>query len=96
MSPRLTDDERMLLQVLADSDHPMGIADVGQQLLPPRPDGPEWYGERWWGRQWGATYRNWIDLRQARMFDRHPEGGYVLTDAGRQALAEAAEQHKIG
>lgn len=83
----LSDDERMLLQVLAGAGKPIRLDDVMQQLMPPRPDGPEWYGQSWWGRQWCATAKNWIDLRKAGMFEPVAGGGYVLTDAGRDALA---------
>lgn len=93
----LSDDERMLLKVLAAAEEPIGLYEVMQQLMPPRPDGPEWYGEHWWGRQWCATAKNWMDLRSAGMFEPELEVtdgvpgrfGYVLTEAGRAALRDA-------
>lgn len=93
----LSDDERMLLAVLAAAPEPIGLQEVMQELLSPRPDGPGWYGRQWWGRQWCATAKNWIDLRTAGLFEptpspagsRRSRGGYSLTEAGQQALAAA-------
>lgn len=91
----LSDDERMLLTVLAQAEKPIGLYEVMQQLMPPRPDGPGQWGQPWWGRQWCATARNWIDLRVAGMFEpamRNGQyvGGYVVTDVGRKALDSLA------
>lgn len=83
----LSDDERMLLKALAVAEKPIDLYEVMQQLMPPRPDGSEWYGQHWWGRQWCATAKNWIDLRKAGMFEPATGGGYVLTEAGCRSLA---------
>lgn len=82
----LSDNERMLLKALAAAENPINLYGVMQCLLPPRPDGPEWYGQHWWGRQWCATAKNWIDLRRAGMFEPVTGGGYALTEAGKAAL----------
>lgn len=95
MTAVLSDDERMLLRVLAAAAEPVGLREVMGELLPPMPDGPGWGGQQWWERQWCATAKNWMDLRRAGMFepvprqdgDNHAGGRYALTEAGRQALA---------
>lgn len=87
----LTDDERILLNAFATAETPIGLWEAMQQIMPPRPDGPGEWGQQWWGRQWCATAKNFIDLRKARMLDRAPDvHGYVVTDAGREALASAS------
>lgn len=90
----LTDDERMLLNVLAAAEKPIRLHEVMACLLPPMPDGRGWGGQQWWERQWCATAKNWMDLRSAGMFEPTlgvADGvsgrfGYVLTSAGRAAL----------
>lgn len=90
----LSDDERMLLKVLAAAPEPIRLHEVMARLLPPMPDGRGWGGQQWWERQWCATAKNWMDLRSAGMFEPELEMvggvpgrfGYVLTDAGRAAL----------
>lgn len=93
MLRELSDDERMLLKTLAVAKEPIDLYGVMQRLMPPRPDGSEWYGQHWWGRQWCATAKNWIDLRKAGMFEPAPcVHGYVLTETGRKALAASVQK----
>lgn len=85
---RLTDDERILLNAFATAPTPIGLYEVMQQIMPPRPDGPGWDGQQWWGQQWCATARNFIDLRRWWMVrPAYGTGGYVVTDRGRAALS---------
>lgn len=91
----LSADERLLLQVMTGLPERFGLYDVLGAALPPKPTGPRLGGRKQWSALWEATLKRWDALKQADMirivgYDAECRGNlYVITNAGREALAES-------